>query len=289
VESGQKIFINVTSSDFVEKPHEKSIPDSNDEMGIRVPLSVGLGAEDFDKKNTPCVTYDCVLNPASIEASEEDPNFRHMVVQLLLGSVAQKYSLQLNPKYRLPKMKYKGGDSTRLQRLKVKKESQITEVESKPRDIDEGSAPTYAFNITYEADGEEPLDGLTLPAYSEEVELQANLKTKVFGQENQEESLEKLLAKRTCVITVTMPEVKTAAAIELDLSDECARVSTSGLRSETLMLWFPAEFCSRLATADWDPQQRQLILRVPCSPFVGEEEPAEDPSVFSNALADVAF
>merc|ERR1712216_1033596 len=92
LESGQKVFINATSSE---------------EMGIRVPLSVGTGEEDFDKKHQPCVTYDVVLNPHAITASEEDPNFRHMVVQLLMGSVAQKYSLQLNPKYRLPKMAYK--------------------------------------------------------------------------------------------------------------------------------------------------------------------------------------
>jgi len=289
LESGQKVFINATSSEWVEKPHEKSIPDSPEEMGIRVPLSVGTGEEDFDKKHQPCVTYDVVLNPHAITASEEDPNFRHMVVQLLMGSVAQKYSLQLNPKYRLPKMAYKGGEKTRIQRLKVKKESQIEEVESKPRDIDEGSAPAYAFSITYEAEGEEPIDGLTLPSYSEEVELQANLKTRVFGQETEETGLGKLLANRICVITVSMPEVKTAAAIELDLSDECARVATSGLRSNTLMLWFPIEFCSRLATADWNPVERQLVLRVPCSPFVGFEEPAEDPSVFANSLADITF
>ena len=29
------------------------------------------------------------------------------VVQLAMGSIAQKYSLALNPKYRLPKLKYK--------------------------------------------------------------------------------------------------------------------------------------------------------------------------------------
>ena len=36
LESGQKVFINATSSEWVEKPHEKSIPDSPEEMGIRV-------------------------------------------------------------------------------------------------------------------------------------------------------------------------------------------------------------------------------------------------------------
>jgi hypothetical protein len=294
MESGQKVFINVCCTDFVEKPHEKSLPDQGEEMGIRVPLSVGTGEEDFDKQNTPCVTYDVVLNPASIVAGEDDPNFKHMVVQLCMGSISQKYKMALNPKYRLPKMKYKyeaGSSVTRLQRLRVKKESQIEEVASAPRtaDIDEGSKPCFSFNITYEQEGEAAIDGLTLPVYSEEVELQANLKSRAFGQAVEDaDHLEAALAQKTCVISVDLPDVKTAQGIELDISDECARVATTGLKSNALTLWFPREFCSRLAAAEWVPADKKLFVRVPCSPFVGSSL-AEDPSVFNNSLADLAF
>ena len=38
-----------------------------------------------------------------------------------------------------------------------------------PQNATDRSAPAYAFSITYEAEGEEPIDGLTLPSYSEEV------------------------------------------------------------------------------------------------------------------------
>jgi hypothetical protein len=288
MQSGQKIFINICCSDFVEKPHEKSLPDKSDEMGIRVPLSVGTGEEDFDKQNNPCVTYDVVLNPNSIIAGEEDPNFKHMVVQLALGAIAQKYSLALNPKYRLPKMKYKGGSATRLQRLRVKKESQIEEVESTTRDIDEGSKPAFDFTITYEEDGEDPIDGLTLPVYSEEAELQANLKSRAFGGAEDADTITQQLLQKTCVISVDLPEVKTAQAVQLDISDECAHVATTGLKSDSLTVWFPREFCSRLAGAEWQPWDKKLVIRVPCSPFIGSA-PGEDPSVFNNSLADLAF
>jgi hypothetical protein len=292
IESGQKIFINVCCTDFVEKPHEKSLPDQGEEMGIRVPLSVGTGEEDFDKQNSPCVTYDVILNPASIIAGEDDPNFKHMVVQLCMGSIGQKYKIALNPKYRLPKMKYKyeaGSSVTRLQRLRVKKESQIEEVASAPRDIDEGSKPCFAFTITYEEDGKDDVDGLTLPCYSSEVELQANLKSRAFGQAVEDaDHLAGALAQKTCVISIDLPDVKTAQGIAFDISDECARVATTGLKSDTLTVWFPREFCSRLAQAEWAPEDKKLCVRVPCSPFVGSSL-AEDPSVFNNSLADLAF
>jgi len=291
VESGQKIFINVCSNDFVEKPHEKSIADNSEEVGIRVPLSVGLGEEDFDKKNVPCVTYDVVLNPESITAGEDDPNFKHMVVQLAMGAISQKYSIGLNPKYRLPKMKYKGGNgiNTRHQRLKVKKDSQIEEVASKTKDIDEDSKVAHDFTIIYEEEGNDfSFDGLTLPCYSEEATLQANLQTKVFRQESTEVNIVQTLEKCTCVITVEMPDAKSMQSILLEISDECAKVSSTGLRGDTLMLWFPTEFCSRLAVAEWKEEIKQLILRIPCSPYLAAR-PEEDPSVFENRLADLAF
>ena len=36
------------------------------------------------------------------------------------------------------------------------------------------------------------------------------------------------------------------------------------------------------------PWDKKLVIRVPCSPFIGSA-PVEDPSVFNNSLADLAF
>eukprot|EP00928_Gymnodinium_smaydae_P007493 TRINITY_DN12695_c0_g1_i1.p1 TRINITY_DN12695_c0_g1~~TRINITY_DN12695_c0_g1_i1.p1 ORF type:complete len:440 (+),score=115.68 TRINITY_DN12695_c0_g1_i1:104-1423(+) len=125
--SGMKIFMNVVSNEHVEAPHMKSLAEYDGEEGCRVPLSIGTPVEDFDKKKEPCVTYDIVANPTVVEECKNLPQFRESVVQLCMAALAQKYKIELDPKYKLPKMNYKG-DAIQLQRIRVKKDSQIQEV-----------------------------------------------------------------------------------------------------------------------------------------------------------------
>jgi len=127
IQSGMKVFLNIVSNEHVEKPHMKSLAELEGEEGCRVPLSIGTPVEDFDKKQEPCVTYDLVANPDVVKECKELPQFRDSLVQLCFAAIAQKYKVELDMKYKLPKMIYKG-NTIQLQRLRVKKDSQIEEV-----------------------------------------------------------------------------------------------------------------------------------------------------------------
>lgn len=127
VHSGMKIFLNVVSNENVDKPHMKSFAELEGEEGCRVPLSVGTPVEDFDKKKEPCVTYDLVANPDVVNECQQQAAFRDSVVSLCLAAVSQKYKIELDAKYKLPKMKYKG-ESVQIQRIRQAKQSQIEEV-----------------------------------------------------------------------------------------------------------------------------------------------------------------
>mmetsp|Transcript_38424 Transcript_38424/g.99445 ORF Transcript_38424/g.99445 Transcript_38424/m.99445 type:complete len:448 (-) Transcript_38424:95-1438(-) len=127
VTSGMKIFINVVSNEHIERPHMKSLEELQGEEGCRVPMSVGTPVEDFDKKSEPCVTYDIVANPEIVEESQKQPSFRENLVSLCLAAVSQKYKIELDPRYKLPKMKYKGA-SVQLQRIRKSRQSDIEEV-----------------------------------------------------------------------------------------------------------------------------------------------------------------
>lgn len=101
------------------------------EEGVRVPLSLGTPVEDFDKKNEPCVTYDLVANPETVTECGKTPQFRESVVNLCLAAVGQKFKVELDQKYKLPKMKYKG-NAVQLQRIRMKNASKIQEVGGAP-------------------------------------------------------------------------------------------------------------------------------------------------------------
>ena len=50
-QNGEKVFFNVTAHSVVDAPEEKQLIDYNNEVGIRVPMSVGSIKEDHDVSN----------------------------------------------------------------------------------------------------------------------------------------------------------------------------------------------------------------------------------------------
>jgi len=126
-QSGMKVFLNIVSNEHVEGPHMKSLAELDGQEGCRVPLSIGTPVEDFDKKNEPCVTYDLVANPDVVKECKNTPAFRDTLVELCFAAVAQKYKVGLDPKYKLPKMTYKG-NVVQLQRIRKQKQTQIQEL-----------------------------------------------------------------------------------------------------------------------------------------------------------------
>eukprot|EP00933_Yihiella_yeosuensis_P052903 TRINITY_DN5103_c2_g1_i1.p1 TRINITY_DN5103_c2_g1~~TRINITY_DN5103_c2_g1_i1.p1 ORF type:complete len:449 (+),score=104.11 TRINITY_DN5103_c2_g1_i1:80-1426(+) len=148
VETGNKVFINVVASPHVEAPHMKSMIELDGEEGCRVPLSVGTPVEDFDKKGEPCTTYDIVANPEVVDNCAKDSGMREQVVQLVMAALAQKYKIELDQRFKLPKIKYKG-TTVQLQRIRKKKESQIQELRNA-----ESNAPMPGESASRRAKGE---------------------------------------------------------------------------------------------------------------------------------------
>ena len=168
-QNGMKVFLNITSSGYVEKPHNKTLMEFDGEEGIRVPLSIGDPKEDFDKKKTPCVTYDLVANPDTVEECANQPEFKATVIQLCMSAVQQKHKVPLEAQYKLPKIKYKGGSLVTPQRIKVKKESDIQEVlgetRQQPPQPGGSAALREAIEAKRRADEEEKLGGIPRPDF----------------------------------------------------------------------------------------------------------------------------
>lgn len=319
--SGMKVFLNVVSNENVEKPHMKSFAELEGEEGCRVPLSVGTPVEDFDKKQEPCVTYDLVANPEIVDECNQTPAFRDSIVQLCLAAVAQKYDVELDQRFKIPKMKYKG-NTVQLQRLRVKKQAQIQEVSRSPTAPEPGQiaaeraeaakkdgveppgfcvyyAKTGAqvingFKIDWPPPPEGPedaaqleyLSGLDLPCYRVNA-FQERIRGTMMNKPEREKQLDTqeneelpgeadtkaMLAGRTCIVMVSMPnldpQVASLKQFSLEVSDECLRISfpllpRSGRSVHApLTIWWPQHFCSAQASADWQTETDLLIVTLP--------------------------
>jgi PIH1 N-terminal domain len=95
---------------FEEKPipKEEAVKLGASEKGIRIPLSLGGKREDSDKKGEPVQVYDFIWNPETVERAKKDSGFRQIMVELAFNYIKTKFDRDLDLRFTVPKMKYKG-------------------------------------------------------------------------------------------------------------------------------------------------------------------------------------
>jgi hypothetical protein len=108
--TGEKVFINICTSENLEKPAMKKKLDENgvEQEGMNIPLSLGDKRDCTDKKKRPCTVYDVVVNPEVVAESKADTSgtHRHFLCELAMNYLRQKFRRNLDPKYKLPRLHY---------------------------------------------------------------------------------------------------------------------------------------------------------------------------------------
>jgi hypothetical protein len=161
VPTGRKVFINMCGSDKVAAPgawkggrmpdEVSSALDNLDNLSeadaetLRFPLSCSDARRDVDKKGEACTTVDCIFNLDAMKQAAAARPLKQFLVQLALNWVGHKHGLSLDPKFKLPKMKYKGAEVA-AQRVRVDKKALVTEITDITDVADE--APAFALRPT---------------------------------------------------------------------------------------------------------------------------------------------
>ncbi|GBF88596.1 pre-RNA processing protein [Raphidocelis subcapitata] len=146
-QDGRKVFVNVCSSDRIPAPGgwadglppeavESALASAAAADGdagapppeaLRLPISVGSLRGDADKRGEACGTVDVVLNSGMLAAAARHRPLKAFLIDLVLGQVGQKHGLLLDPKYKLPKMAYKGG-APAPQRVRCERQPLVREL-----------------------------------------------------------------------------------------------------------------------------------------------------------------
>ena len=121
-ETGQKIFLNLCGSEHVDPPKEQHILEMNNQEGIRIPLSLSEKYEDFDVHGTACEVYDIIMNPSTLQKTENQPLVMGFILNLIASRLKERFKkVILIDKYvRLKNLKYKG-KTVRSQRIRARK------------------------------------------------------------------------------------------------------------------------------------------------------------------------
>ena len=86
--TGQKIFVNMTHHDLVDKIEEKALTAEDaakygtSDRGLRIPLSLGAVREDRDKKGDPVQVFDFIWATDTVKLAQKDAVFRQQMVEL---------------------------------------------------------------------------------------------------------------------------------------------------------------------------------------------------------------
>jgi len=133
-EGGGKVFVNICQSTQVGAPAPtKRVVEEGGPLqeGMSMPISLGAGRRDADKKGETCTIYDCIVNPAVVtQATKGDLSgeYRHLVCETALSYIEQKYGRKLDHRYKLIRSKYKGEIASQWIRVKKKAGPTIQEI-----------------------------------------------------------------------------------------------------------------------------------------------------------------
>jgi hypothetical protein len=110
-----------------------------DAEAVRFPLSCSEVVADTDKSGQPCSTVDCIINSDVFKSAQQHRPLKALIVELALQQVGSKHKLELDPRFKLPKMTYKGG-AVRQQRVRQDKKQLVTDVT-----LQRDEAPSFAL------------------------------------------------------------------------------------------------------------------------------------------------
>eukprot|EP00804_Cyclotella_cryptica_P015420 CCRYP_008036-RA/>CCRYP_008036-RA protein AED:0.30 eAED:0.29 QI:0/-1/0/1/-1/1/1/0/582 len=112
-----KVFINICTHPLICLPTKRKTIDEetkNEVDGWHLPMSMGELRPCFDKSGNAAIVADCIMNPSVVQDMNDDPNHFHFVCDLVIQCATKKFSktcfggLEIDKRYKVPKMKYAG-------------------------------------------------------------------------------------------------------------------------------------------------------------------------------------
>ena len=137
VQSNEKIFINVCTSDAMKKPRDVTdeelveIIRTQDSSQFRVPMSLGEPRTELDRSNNACVVYDVMLHSSLYAESQRRPLMMEFLLLLTVEGLEAKYELELNREMRrMQNIKYMGTPTEHRIRTQSKPRIEMEESEA---------------------------------------------------------------------------------------------------------------------------------------------------------------
>ncbi|XP_036741405.2 PIH1 domain-containing protein 1 isoform X2 [Manis pentadactyla] len=103
-----KVFINICHSSSIPPPADMTEDEllqmlEEDQAGFRIPMSLGEPHAELDAKGQGCTAFDVAVNSDFYRRMQNSDFLRELVVTIAREGLEDKYTLQLNPEWRMLK------------------------------------------------------------------------------------------------------------------------------------------------------------------------------------------
>lgn len=131
---GEKLFVNVCTSDMVLKPKDLSeqevreVVESDDPTKFRIPMGIGEAHKERENTGKEVDTYDIVIHPEFFKKCQQISFFKEFFIMLIFDGLEGKYDLQLNREYKIMKNR-KAMGTLQMQTVRSKSKPVIMEMD----------------------------------------------------------------------------------------------------------------------------------------------------------------
>ncbi|XP_076987267.1 PIH1 domain-containing protein 1 isoform X2 [Tamandua tetradactyla] len=103
-----KVFINICHSPSIPPPADMTEDEllqmlEQDQAGFRIPMSLGEPHAELDAKGQGCTAYDVAVNSDFYRRMQNSDFLRELVITIAREGLEDKYSVHLNPEWRILK------------------------------------------------------------------------------------------------------------------------------------------------------------------------------------------
>lgn len=259
-----KTFINVSTSDKIEKPSNTPATNQDGKRGLnwQLPYTLSPPRRDMDKKSQICHVYDVVFHPDALHLSTKNSAFRSLVNDTAIDAIQQAYNVKLDrANLKFPKIAYKGVAKPTVIRKRI--DSFRDELEKSPIDVHMPPMPNASSKPKVLAPSEKSsADEYATPKYKvvqrkgvEFHELTHELDAKI-----------NIAIPSELVVTIELPMLTTSGEANLDVTSKRLFLCSEKPAKYRLDIPLPYAVSEERGSAKFDKSKRQLIVTLPVVP-----------------------
>lgn len=258
-----KTFLNIATSDKIEKPSSVSLTNADGQRGLNwsLPYTLAPPRRDMDNKKVLCHVYDVVFHPDALHLASRNAAFRKLVNDTAIDAVQEAFKVNLDrANLKFPKISYKGIAKPTVIRKKIDS-FDASEMEPSPIDSIYPPLPSEKTQPSVLKPTDSPAD-YTIPKYK----IVQRRGVEFDEMTHDRDAKLNVTIPNELVVTIDLPLLNTTNDANLDVTKKRIHLSSEKPAKYRLDINLPYDVKEENGSAKFDKSKRQLIITLPVVP-----------------------